>query len=69
MKPPNLTYETSWRCTHCPASGVVSISTNEACDALFQEVVIEHAMRSPDCALVHGTSGLALQPVSQEKLN
>jgi len=70
MNPQNLTYEVSWRCTHCKASGVVSISTNEACDTLFRHVVEEHAALSTDCAAIKQTSGLALQPPSgQEKLN
>jgi hypothetical protein len=67
MKTHSLTYETSWRCTHCKASGIVSVSTDVACDKLFEEVVMAHAERSSDCAVDRGTSGLAVQPAKEKE--
>lgn len=62
MNTRQLTYEVNWRCTHCQVSGTAAVSTNDACDKLFEDVVVEHAVRSPACAESKKTSGLALEP-------
>lgn len=58
-------YETQWRCTHCQATGTVSLRADEACDTLFEQVIKSHAEASPACQYVHGDSGLALNPAGR----